>query len=110
MKNVHTSHYKTIWTELSVSARQRLNNFMKRRIEKDKHRLSIYIEELKGLSPLYKLQAGYVYVSDEAGKQIRMASDVKKGQTLELTFHDGRVSAVVEKTENGEKLWQRKQQ
>lgn len=90
-----TEHIKRQRLRLD-SIEVKLKSFMQQRLEKNKHRLALCIEELKGLSPLYKLQAGYVYVEDEEGRQIRTASEVETGQALELTFSDGKVTALAQ--------------
>ena len=60
-----------------------------------KHQMELYIEELKGLSPLYKLQGGYSYVSDLDGNNIRSVQGLKEGQQVRLTVADGKAVAEV---------------
>ena len=60
-----------------------------------KHQMEHYIEELKGLSPLYKLQGGYSYVSDLDGNNIRSVQGLKEGQQVRLTMADGKAVAEV---------------
>ncbi len=60
-----------------------------------KHQMELYIEELKGLSPLYKLQGGYSYVSDLDGNNIRSVQGLKEGQQVRLTMADGKAVAEV---------------
>ena len=57
--------------------------------------MELYIEELKGLSPLYKLQGGYSYVSDLDGNNIRSVQGLKEGQQVRLTMADGKAVAEV---------------
>ena len=60
-----------------------------------KHQMELYIEEMKGLSPLYKLQGGYSYVSDLDGNNIRSVQGLKEGQQVRLTMADGKAVAEV---------------
>ena len=60
-----------------------------------KHQMELYIEELKGLSPLYKLQGGYSYVSDLDGNNTRSVQGLKEGQQVRLTMADGKAVAEV---------------
>ena len=44
-----------------------------------RHRLSLYLEQFNGLSPLRKLNQGYSYVSDSGGKSVTSVSQVRQG-------------------------------
>ena len=46
----------------AVNLEERLQNGMRRLLEDRKHRFALYVEQLKGLSPLEKLSSGYSYV------------------------------------------------
>ena len=61
------------------------------------HRLALYIQAMKGLSPLDKLNQGYSYVEKE-GKAITSVQDVKEGDLLEICVSDGKITARAEKT------------
>ena len=50
---------------------EKLQDGMQRKLRLNRHKLEIYIERLKGLSPLDKLNQGFSYVSDENGKAAR---------------------------------------
>ena len=80
----------------ALSAEERLQARMQRILEARRHQLALYIERLKGLSPLEKLNSGYSYVSDDAGKNIRSVSQVKPGQVLTIQVSDGKISAKAE--------------
>ena len=62
-----------------------------------RHMLDIYIEKMKGLSPLHKLSSGYSYVSDLQGKNIRTIDKVTIGQELKIQVTDGLITAKVTK-------------
>ena len=84
-------------TELDA---ERLRHSARERIIKDRHRLDLDIERLKGLSPLDRISSGYAYVADENGKTIRSVSDVSEGSLVEITVRDGRINAEVKELEN----------
>ena len=76
---------------------------LEQKIMSARHQLELYIEELKGLSPLYKLKGGYAYVSDTDGKQIASVEQLSSGQQLDLTLQDGKaLVSVQEVSRNGE--------
>ncbi|MFI3213712.1 MAG: exodeoxyribonuclease VII large subunit [Eubacteriales bacterium] len=71
-------------------------------LEWKKYRLSIYIERMKGLSPLEKLNQGFSYVADEQGMCIRESEQVKVGDKIQVQLRDGKLSARVETIERQE--------
>lgn len=74
---------------------EKMENLMKQKLVSSKHQLELYIQEMKGLSPLYKLQGGYAYVSDESGRNIKSVDELKKGEQINLAFKDGYAKAVI---------------
>ena len=64
-------------------------------LEERRHKLAIYIEKLKGLSPLQKLNQGYAYVTDKSGRTVRSIKDTKQGEVLDVYVTDGRVRTQV---------------
>lgn len=79
----------------AVSAEERLQERMKRLLERRRHELAIYIEKMKGLSPLEKLNSGYSYVEDGAGKNVCSVRQVREGQDITIRVKDGRIGARV---------------
>lgn len=59
------------------------------------HRLSLYVEQFKGLSPLSKLNQGYSYVEARDGRALKKLEQVKSGDTLTIHVTDGCVYAKV---------------
>lgn len=57
--------------------------------------LQVRIEQMKGLSPLNKLQSGFSYVEDAQRRNIRSVTQTKKGDTLQIRMTDGTVEAEV---------------
>lgn len=78
-----------------LQAEERLQERMERILQSRRHELAIYIERMKGLSPLEKLNSGYSYVSDEDGRNVRSVSQTAKGQQLSIQVRDGKIGAVV---------------
>lgn len=72
---------------------------IKQKLETAKYQLSLYAEELKGLSPLYKLESGYSYVTDIDGDNIKSVADIKKGEKLVIIMQDGKAEVEVSKIE-----------
>lgn len=60
-----------------------------------RHRLEIYIEKLKGLSPLDKLNRGFSYVSDENGRTVTDIHQVQTGDRLQIYVKNGKLWTVV---------------
>ncbi len=73
----------------------RLRRGMERKMEESRHRLAIYIERMKGLSPLAKLNQGYAYVEDSEGKTLRFVSQAEPGDRIRIYVRDGRILAEV---------------
>lgn len=83
----------------ALQAEERLQERMQRILRDRRHELAIYIERMKGLSPLEKLNSGYSYVSDESGKNVRSVTQTAPGRTLTIQVKDGRIGALVERVE-----------
>lgn len=83
----------------ALSMEERLQERMQRLLEGRRHALRIYIERMKGLSPLEKLDSGYSYVEDEQRKNIRSVAQVDVGGKLTIRVRDGKIGATVTKVE-----------
>ena len=57
------------------------------------HQLSLALEKLSVLNPAKTLQRGFALV-EHGGKIVTRVQEVKKGDKLQLTFSDGKVSVV----------------
>ena len=64
---------------------------------KKQQKLHKLISELYALSPLSVLNRGFSVTIDQQQKVIKSVQQVKKGQTLQLKLHDGKVFSRVEK-------------
>ncbi len=60
-----------------------------------RHRLSLYVEIIRGLSPLKKLNQGYSYVQAPGGRTLKSIRQVETGDEISVCVTDGVISAVV---------------
>ena len=75
---------------------------MQRIIQDKRHELALYIQRMKGVSPLEKLNSGYSYVSDESGRNIRSVTQTAPGSMLSIQVRDGKIGALVQYLERTE--------
>ncbi len=87
--------------QLSAELEQRLHLLMEQKLGLAKQKLAIRIEQMKGLSPLAKLNQGFSYVASEAGSVVKSISHVKPDDKLTIYVTDGIVNARVEDTAKG---------
>ena len=85
----------------SLEAEQRIRNAMERKLGVAKQKLAIRIEQMKGLSPLAKLNQGFSYVMSDSGKVIKSVEHVSANDSLKIYVTDGIVKAKVEDTFKG---------
>lgn len=74
---------------------EQLQYRMKGLLETRRHELELYIQRMKGLSPLEKLNSGYSYVTDRNGKNIKSVQQVEPGQRVTVRMTDGSFEAEV---------------
>lgn len=77
----------------ALSLEERLQTAMAGRLLDARHRLALYAEQMKGLSPLDKLSQGYAYASDASGKTLSSVAQVAVGEQISVYVKDGRLSA-----------------
>lgn len=82
-----------------LQAEEKMQQRMEQRLLKERHRLGIYIERMKGLSPLEKLNRGFSYVEGENQKAVTRIEQVKEGEFLHIQVSNGRICARVEQIE-----------
>ena len=85
----------------SLETEQRMRNAMDRKLNVAKQKLAIRIEQMKGLSPLAKLNQGFSYVTAESGKVVKSVEHVSANDCLNIYVTDGIVKAKVEDTYKG---------
>ncbi len=73
----------------------KMRELMENKIKSTRHRLELYIERMKGLSPILKLNSGYSYVEDMNGKALKSVSQVQNGEVLKIHVTDGTVYTEV---------------
>ncbi|MCM1184366.1 MAG: exodeoxyribonuclease VII large subunit [Roseburia sp.] len=77
----------------------RLNRLMQDTLTRDRHRMALYAERLRGLSPLEKLSQGYAYVECAGGGALRDVHQVQAGDLVRIHVKNGAVTARAEETE-----------
>ncbi|MDD2971728.1 MAG: exodeoxyribonuclease VII large subunit [Lachnospiraceae bacterium] len=83
---------------LAMQLEGHLQDSMKQILLKKRHQLEIYIEQLKGLSPLDKLNQGFSYASDDRGKTVTDVDQVIIGQQVHIQLKNGELlTKVMEK-------------
>lgn len=80
---------------------------MEHRLTECRHMLGIYLERYRGLSPLYKLNQGYSFVSDRSGTGITSTKQVQTGDMVEIAVTDGVIEAEVKSTRTSD--WDKKE-
>ena len=77
----------------ALKMEEQLEQAMQTVLIKKRHKLEMYIERLKGLSPLDKLNQGFSYVADESGKAVIDIDKVEVGSVLNIHVTNGRIIA-----------------
>ena len=77
----------------SLKLAEQMENAMEAILVKKRHFLEVYIEKMKGLSPLDKLRQGFSYVSDEEGKTVSSVESVEEGSLLRVHVQNGIITA-----------------
>ena len=80
----------------TVRAQEQLQNAMEQILQEYHRRLSVYIERLKGVSPLDKLNQGFSYVADAKGKTVNDVDKVAVGELLTVHVKNGKIFTKVE--------------
>ena len=88
----------------SIQLEERLENRMQMILRDRRHTLALYIERMRAVSPLEKLNSGYSYVEAADGKNIRSVTQVREGDSLRIRVSDGMIDAKVEQVQQGERF------
>ena len=83
---------------------ERLQDRMQRQIQMNRYTLSLYVEKLKGLSPLEKLNQGFSHVADGQGRTVTDVDRVQPGELLTIHVKNGRITAEVKEKEQWKQL------
>lgn len=68
-------------------------------MQRKKHQMLLYVERMKGLSPLDKLKQGYSYTMNEQGKTLTEISGTAPGENIRVFVSNGQIHARVETVE-----------
>ncbi len=74
---------------------ERLRADMDRQILRAQNALDLYVERLKGLSPLDRLKQGFSYSMDEKGRTLMSIAQVQAGDVVTVQVSDGSIRAQV---------------
>ena len=102
LKYLHPRNKLRDKQQRTVELEERFRQTMERKIDDEKRRFAFYIERMKGLSPLAKLNQGFAYISTENGKVVKAIADTANGETLNVYVTDGVIKARVEDTHKEE--------
>lgn len=80
----------------------RMTRLLEQKLLDRRHRLAIFCGRLSGLSPLEKISKGFGFVTDEDGKRIRSAGQVKQGDRVTIRVSDGKILTEVLSAEPSE--------
>ena len=95
LKIKHPMHQIRAQRQQLMSLEERLKSAMQHQIEYKRSNLILKISQLKGLSPLEKLEQGLAYVSYTDGTSVHSVHQVHEGDTLNIQLKDGSLEAVV---------------
>ncbi len=79
----------------SAELEEKLRRLMEGKLGEAKQQLAIYIERMKGLSPITKLNQGFSYVATASGNVLTSVEHVQKEDNLKIYVTDGIVNAKV---------------
>ncbi len=79
----------------AIRLEEDLNAAMRHVLEDRRNRLRIYVEKLKGLSPLDKLSQGFSRVEDGEGRTVSDIEQIHPGDLLTVYVKNGRALAEV---------------
>jgi len=80
----------------SIRAQEQLQNAMENLLQQYHRRLAVYIERLRGVSPLDKLNQGFSYVADTNGRTVNDVNKIAVGDGLKIHVKNGSILAKVE--------------
>jgi len=78
----------------TIRSQEMLQYQMEQRLQEYHRKLAVYIERLKGVSPLDKLNQGFSYVADASGKTVNSIYMVNPGDTLMIHVKNGKITAT----------------
>ncbi len=79
----------------ALALEERLYVAMTRKLDRNRHRMELYVEKLRGLSPLEKLNQGFSYVSDAQKRAVTDVNMVKPGDEVRIHVRNGEFAAQI---------------
>lgn len=79
-----------------VELEDKMRVLMNGKVLDARHKLAIYVEMMKGLSPIQKLNQGYSYVENKEGNAVKSVRQVRQHDRLSIHVTDGILYATVE--------------
>ncbi len=96
LKYLHPEHKLRDLRQRLSDMEDRLRGGMEGKLMDARHKLAVYVEMMKGLSPVGKLNQGYSYVQGASGRAVKSIRDVEMEDRLSVYVTDGIVYAVVD--------------
>lgn len=82
-----------------LQTEERMQHWMQGQLLASRHRLGLYIERMKGMSPLDKLNQGFSYTENAEHRCVTSIRQVQEGELLCTCLKDGKIYSRVEKSE-----------
>lgn len=89
----------------AMKLEEALQDAMEAKLKSRRQIMYLYIERMKGLSPLDKLKQGYSYVSTAQEKTLTSIEQVETGDKLQIYVTDGVIETEVKKKERGREYY-----
>lgn len=95
LKYLHPQSLLRDYRQRTAECEDNLRLLMEGALSEARHRLSLYVEIMKGLSPLKKLNQGYSYVQTFDGHTLKSIGQIEPGDEISVYVTDGVISAAV---------------
>lgn len=96
LQYLHPRNLLRDYRQRAVEYDDRLRTLMADDLRDARHRLAIFLEKMKGLSPLEKLNQGYSYVQAADGKTLKSIGQAREKDRICVYVTDGVIRAAVE--------------
>ena len=79
----------------ALTLEEKIKRAMDDKLKEERHTLALYMERMKGLSPIEKLNQGYGFVADKTGAGIKDVTKLSTGDNIYVNLKNGKVEASV---------------